>query len=257
MDLRCRHACPNIGSGTGDPVGHDPRRLKKWGARTRLAFNLYWPGSSTIWGSFLWPFPPRPPVLHMYLAGGSGSLSRTIDASIHPGQNASRPGVYTSRFSGNHVLFQYKYGYSSDCTGATRVRRPRFRVRARNVKSCIVSATDLDFGAVGDLLANVDTTGAVTVRCTRGVNYRIRLDGGNSGTTNPARRKMSNGAVQITYGIYRDAARTQGWGRFNSNSVSGTGNGYDQVYTTYGRVPPQPTPPVGAYVDTVVVTVRY
>ena len=116
-----------------------------------------------------------------------------------------------------------------------------------------MSATDLDFGTVGLLNANIDSTSQITVRCTFKLPYKIKLLGPN----NPLNRKMSNGSDQITYGTYQDAARTQPWGRFNSNDVDDTGTGYDQHFTVYGRVPPQSTPPAGTYTDTITVRVTF
>jgi len=252
--------CPNINSGTGGSGGHDPRKLKKWGnASIKLNYNLFWPGSNTIWGSYTWSHPERPPVLHLRMSGGgSGSTSETIDARIFGGQNARPKGVYTSKFSNNHVFFQYKGGYASNCSsGTVKHKRPKFRVRVRNVKSCAVSATDLDFGAVGNLTSNVDATGTVTVRCTYNLPYKIRLDRGSSNASSPTDRKMTDGTHTITYGIYSDAARSQPWGWLNSNDVNATGTGYDQTFTTYGRVPPQTTPPPGNYSETIVVKVVF
>ncbi len=251
--------CPNIGSGSGNPVGHDPRQLQKWGTNSlKLNFNLFWPSGGNIWGSQVWPFPPRPPIFHLRLdASGRLSASYAVPAAIFGGQYFTWPGVYYSLFSNGHVLFQYKRGTHADCSTPDGQRRPRFRVRARVAKACEVSATDLDFGAVGALNANVDATASITMRCTMGTPYKIRINGGHTGTTNPANRKMTNGAFDITYGIYRDAARTQGWGRWNSNDVNATGNGLPQTFTAYGRVPPQPTPPPGGYTDTLVVSVVY
>jgi len=253
--------CPNIGSGTGNTSGHDPRQLKKWGAGSiKLNFNLFWPGTSTIWGAYppLWFYPERPPVLHLRLNwSGNGSLSKTIDARIFGGQNARPKGVYFSKFTKQHVRFNYLSGHQSDCSGATKKRKPAFRVRVRNVKSCTVSATDIDFGAAGALTSNVDATGTVTVRCTYDLPYKIRLGKGTPGASSPVTRKMSNGSDQITYGIYSDAARTQPWGWHNSDDVNATGTGYDQTFTTYGRVPPQTTPPPATYTDTIVVKVVY
>ena len=251
--------CPNIGSGNGNSSAHDPRQLKKWGAASiKLNFNLFWPGSSTIWGSYLWPYPERPPVLHVRMGWfGSGSVSKTIDARVFGGQNAKPKGVYFSRFNKSHIYFQYMSGYHSDCSGSTKKRKPSFKVRIRNVKSCTVSATDIDFGSVGALTSNVDATGQVTVRCTYDLPYKIRLDGGSSGASSPTDRKMSDGSQQVTYGIYSDAARSQPWGWHNSDDVNATGTGYDQTFTTYGRVPPQTTPPPGTYTDTIVVSVVY
>lgn len=251
--------CPNIGSGTGNPTGHDPRQLDKWGSSTaKLDFNIYWPAGSNIWGSFLWPFPPTPPVFHLQLnASGSITANYPMPAAIIPGQYAALPGTYISRFQTNHVLFEYKDGTHSVCTAPDGTRKPSFRVRAKVDETCEVSATDMDFGVTGALSANIDTTATITVRCTNTTAYKIRIDGGQTGTIDPANRKMSNGAHDITYGIYRDAARTQGWGRWNSNSVNATGTGYQQTFIAHGRVPPQSTPPPGIYTDTLVVSVVF
>ena len=132
-----------------------------------------------------------------------------------------------------------------------------FHVTANVEEYCEVTATDLDFGTAGLLNTNIDTTGTVRVRCTNGTNYRVGLNGGLSGATSPDQRRMSNGPNSVRYGIYRDAARTLGWGNLPGNSVSGIGNGNFQNYTTYGRVFSQTTPPPGIYTDTIVVTVSY
>ena len=266
VQIRCRGnpnqwvtICPNIGSGTGNPTAYDPRQMDKWGSSTaKLNFNIFWPTSSAIWGSFLWPYPPTPPVFHIQLdSSGRNTVNRSMPATIFGGQYGAIPGTYISRFRNSHVAFQYQDGIHAQCTAPAGTRTPRFRVRAKVDKACEVSATDLDFGAVGNLDNAVDATATITVRCTNTTPYKVRIDGGNTGTTNPTNRKMSNGAYDITYGIYRDAARTQGWGRWNSNDVDATGTGYPQTFTAYGRVPVQPTPPPGTYIDTLVVSVVF
>ena len=267
LRIRCRGnpyqtvtICPNIGSGTGNPTGYDPRQLDKWGSSTaKLNFNIYWPSSGpTIWGSLHWPFPPRPPIFHIQLnANGRKTVNQPMPAKIIAGQYSAIPGTYISRFQSSHVLFEYKAGTHPDCTNPNGTRKPRWRVRARVQKACEVSATNLDFGVAGTLSSNIDATATITVRCTNTTAYKVRINGGHTGTTNPANRKMTNGTHTITYGIYRDAARTQGWGRWNSNDVDAIGTGYPQNFTAYGRVPPQPTPPPGTYIDTLVVSVVF
>ena len=251
--------CPNIGTGNGNTSTFDPRQMKKWGNNAlKLNFNIFWPSGDAIWGTLLQTGAPPPPIFHLQLdATGNGSAQYTVPVTIFGGQYTTQPGVYYSNFGRNHVLFQYKSGQNSDCTNPDGEAKPRFRVRVRVDEVCEVSATDMDFGAVGNLNANVDSTATITVRCTNGTPYKIRIDGGQAGRLNPARREMRNGGNVITYGIYRDAARTQGWGRRNNNDVDATGTGYVQTYTAYGRVPAQATPPPGTYTDTLVVTVRY
>jgi spore coat protein U-like protein len=62
----------------------------------------------------------------------------------------------------------------------------------------------------------------------------------------------------VTYGLYRDAARSLAWGATTGvNTASGTGTGTTQTLTVYGRVAPQTTPKAGTYTDTIVATVTY
>ncbi len=256
--------CPNINAGSGGVAsGGDPRYMVN--GTSRLGYNLYWPDNSRIWGSYKWGNPQRPPVFGIYLTGswwfGYGSGTITLNARLPGGQTQARAGVHTSRFSGTQTQFEYGY-YSSGvwCNNIpnSKTSYPSFTVRANNQANCQVSATDIDFGTTGVLSSNVDAKGSIRVRCTAGVNYQIGLNGGLSGATDPTQRRMSNGSHSVIYGIYRDAAHMQPWGdQLGVNTVAATATGTDQVFTTYGRVPPQPTPPAGTYRDTIVVTVTY
>ena len=108
------------------------------------------------------------------------------------------------------------------------------------------------------LTANVDGTNTVTPQCTNGTPYNVGLDAGTGTGATVAARKMSNGAVTITYSLYSNSGRTTVWGNtIGTNTVSGTGTGNNQALTVYGRVPPQTTPAPNTYTDTIVVTVTY
>jgi spore coat protein U-like protein len=116
----------------------------------------------------------------------------------------------------------------------------------------------MDFGSATFLNSALNATNTISIRCPVGTDYTIGLDGGLSGANDPEARELDSGADTITYGIYRDAARSQPWGAtIGSNTVSGTGNGNFQDVTAYGRIPSQGTPSPGAYSDTIVVTVTY
>jgi spore coat protein U-like protein len=107
------------------------------------------------------------------------------------------------------------------------------------------------------IISNIDAMGEISVTCTKGAPYTISLDGGTTGGT-PTARKMSKGAEQITYGLYRNAGRTLGWGQTNNvDNVAGMGTGIQENFTVYARVPPQPTPSPGVYTDTIVVTIMH
>lgn len=135
-----------------------------------------------------------------------------------------------------------------------------FTVQITIVATCVInSATTLNFsGSQGLLSANVDQTSTIQVTCTNSTPYAIGLSKGADSGATVAARKMSDGTNTITYSLYTDAARSTVWGNTASvDVVSATGNGSAQSYTVYGRVPPQTTPPPGAYSDTITVTVTY
>ncbi|MFO1173327.1 MAG: spore coat U domain-containing protein [Hyphomicrobiaceae bacterium] len=257
---RTVRVCPNIGSGSGNATASNPRQLAN-GANF-MNYNIYQDlGHSTIWGSWLWPYTPRPPTIDISLApAGSGSATATLYAQISAGQQTLTALTFTSSFAGGHTSLRYAYTTAGTCatigSGGSGGTIP-FTVTAANTKTCRVTANDLNFGAVTTIAANRDVDGSATVTCTNATPYRVLLNNGLTGT-GPTARKMTLGANSVTYALYRNAARTQAWGNISgTNSLSGTGTGFAQTIPIYGRVPPQTVPPPGAYKDTVVMTVEY
>ena len=125
--------------------------------------------------------------------------------------------------------------------------------------SCVInSASTLNFGSQGVLIANVDNSSTLQVQCTNTTPYNIGLDAGTGSGATVAARKMSNGGATVTYSLYSDASRTVVWGNtVGTDTVAGTGNGASQSYPVYGRVPVQTTPAAATYTDTITVTVTY
>ena len=139
--------------------------------------------------------------------------------------------------------------------------------------SCSVAATGVSFGAYDISLATPnDSIGDVTVTCTylppggaTGMNIQASLSPGMSGSYSP--RQMAFGPERLNYNLFLDAARTSIWG----NGLSGTGiatasftvgpgvgNGTRSAqFPVYGRVPAQQVVGMGAYSDTIVVTVTF
>lgn len=67
---------------------------------------------------------------------------------------------------------------------------------------------------------------------------------------------MTNGTTNINYYLYSDSGRSAQWN--SASTQTGTGNGGDQSFTIYGRVPSgQSVPYTGNYSDTVIATVTY
>ena len=126
------------------------------------------------------------------------------------------------------------------------------------VQTCALPISNLNFGTVGILSANFDSTNTVTVKCSNSTPYNIGLNEGNGTGATVAARKMTSGAKTVTYSLYQNSGRTTVWGNtIGSNIVTGTGTGSNQVLTVFGRVPAQTTPTPATYTDTVVVTVTY
>ena len=156
-------------------------------------------------------------------------------------------------------------GYGSVFTGATPscatqpfLNTRTFTVSATVVSSCTVTTTTLNFGATTFFTSNLDATNTVSVTCTATTPYHVRLDGGLNGGTPAIPRKMSLGANQVSYDLYRDAARSLYWGGTDStNTLDATGTASAIGHTVFGRIPPQASQPPGTYTDTVVVVISF
>ena len=258
--------CPNFGAGSGGTTGTgDPRRMTQ--GVNLLDYGLYEAANfSNVWGSNLWGLTPDVDgiIIRLDAAGAAAPVAKTIYGRIPAGQTALPTGTFLSTFSGNDALVQYTYvnNSSASCSpspGGSTQSVP-FIVRATNNSSCTVATTALSFGTQPDLATARTTTNTVSVTCTTGTQYEIGMSNGSSGGTGPTARLMKNVATAqaVTYGIYRDAARTSPWGNTaGTNTQTGTGNGLVQPYTGYGLIPVQPTPPALLYSDSVVVTVTY
>ncbi len=252
--------CPNLNAGSGGTTTGNPRFMLN--GATQLNYNLYSNSArTTVWGSYLWGFSFRPPTLNISLnASGAGSGSLTIYGRVSSGQQTKAAGSYLSTFSGGEVQIAYARSTVGTCAaiGATNATSVTFTVTATFPATCSVASTVHNFGSAGVLAAARDGTSTVTATCSSTTPYSIGLNGGTTGATDPTLRKMSKGAARITYGLYRDAARTQPWGStIGTDTAGGTGSGVGQAYTVYGRVPAQTTPAAGAYADTIIATVTY
>jgi spore coat protein U-like protein len=257
--LNTVRVCMSIGAGSGGAVAGARHLL---GPSATLNYQLYRDGAGTVWGSNYWGLGGSLPTVDIPLnASGSGSTTVPMFAQLFAAQNTAPIGSYISNFASADTIFDYGYTFLGivGCNAIPllpRVGSGTFQVAATVGSICHVSALDLDFGTQGLLTANVDRNGEVSVTCTNGTPYTVSLNGGQAAAP-PTARIMKHGVSdQITYGIYRDAARTQPWGETLGTTEAGTGTGVAQTFYTYGRVPPQPATP-GGYSDSVIVTVTY
>ncbi|WFR99188.1 Csu type fimbrial protein [Rhizobium tumorigenes] len=250
--------CINVGGGSGGMVG---------GARTManganlLQYQLYQDASrSTPLGSLDLPALGAPqPFDLLLLPLTSASMTRSVYGRILATQPTTPGGAYSSLFTGSSFRVNWTpYTLTAPaCSSVT--QNPTFSafsVQSFVDRTCSVTAQNLNFGSQGLLKTKVDASTDLSVTCTSGLPFSISLNGGLTNAV-PAQRKMTNGTNSITYGLFRDAARSQLWGSLAGLLASGTGTGLVQRLVVYGRVPAQTTPPIGTYSDTVVVTITY
>jgi spore coat protein U-like protein len=125
---------------------------------------------------------------------------------------------------------------------------------------CGVTANPIAFGSyLGTATSpTVDAVGAIVVTCPVGNNYDVRLDNGTNGGGGQRRMAVTSGpAAFLSYELYSDAARTQRFGNANFERVTGVGNGAPQSIPVYARLPGAQVVPLGAYLDTIQVTLQF
>jgi spore coat protein U domain-containing protein, fimbrial subunit CupE1/2/3/6 len=190
-------------------------------------------------------------------SSGNGNNTFTVYARVLASQQTASPLSYT--WSATSPGLRYAYAGSAACpTGGSTATGGTTLWTATVPANCLVSTVGVNFGSSGAITANVDATGSAAVQCTNTTPYVAALNGGNSGATDPTQRKMSKASETITYGLYRDVARSLPWGSTaGTNTVSGTGSGSSQALTVYGRVAAQTTPSPGTYTDSVILTLTY
>ncbi len=218
------------------------------GPSTTLAYDIYGPSPlTTSWSNTAQIAVP----LSTLKLGQTYTLN--VPATVFGSQQTVPPGSYTQTLAATAT-----YG-TTNCTSGSLFGSTSFSFQATAtvLKSCNVSASNLNFGAVGDLTTIVDGQSALSLQCTQGTGYTVSLNGGLSGATDPTARKMMMGSQSITYGLYQNNARSVPWGTQASATLAGTGTSSSQMIPVYGRVPVQATPGIGTYSDTIVVSVTY
>jgi spore coat protein U-like protein len=162
------------------------------------------------------------------------------------------------------------YTAAETCTGSTGsnwYNTLTFTVSVTLQASCTMSVSAMNFGsASAPILSNVTTTATIGATCTSTTPYSIGLDNGQNASGTQRRMKSTSGAAYINYGLYIDSGYTEPWSTASSSTgctdgvntcVLNTGTGSNQNITIYGQVPPQTSPTVGSYSDSVVVTLTY
>jgi spore coat protein U-like protein len=135
-------------------------------------------------------------------------------------------------------------------------------VTATVTNNCTISTATLAFGSYDPVQAHastdLDSTGTVTVACTKGVAPTIGLGLGSnaSGST----RRMSDGSGNyLTYEVYKDSGHTTVWGDAGAGLLSPVAapSKAARNFTVYGRVTSNQDVAAGNYADTVVASVNF
>jgi spore coat protein U-like protein len=189
----------------------------------------------------------------------------TTYARLFAGQGLLPPGTYASTLT--ITVEAFWDDVKSDCgpggaaegtTSAAQLASVIYQSECR-----VGTISSLDFGASGFLTSSLDAASSVGVTCTSTTPYRIGLDAGTGAGATTAVRKMTRTTAPfgtVDYGLYRDLGRTLNWGNdtaAGTDTRNGTGTGMAASYPIYGRVPAQPTPSPGSYLDTVVLSVAF
>ncbi len=259
--------CVNMRAGP-DASGNQ-RRM--YAGSNFLPFNLYSDsGYSTPFGN--WPASYLGGGLQVdFSSNGSGSISGnvTIYGKVPTSANTSPPAAY-SEYMATVSDGELQYGSTpsnGSCPVGSSTALEAFTVYATVAANCTISLSSMNFGsASAPILSNVTNTATIGATCTSTTPYSIGLDNGQNASGTQRRMKSTSGAAYINYGLYVDSGYTEPWSTASSSTgctngvntcVLNTGTGSNQNITVYGEVPPQTSPTVGSYSDSVVVTLTY
>ena len=129
--------------------------------------------------------------------------------------------------------------------------------------ACRVTTTGLGFGAYDVFAAPPrDTTGTVTVVCDRNPPTDVTISIGASPTSGgfqPRRMRHASQADRMNYNLFTTASMTTVWGDGSAGTSTvffrRVNRNRPQTATIYGRIPPGQNVSVGAYSDSVTVTI--
>lgn len=136
-------------------------------------------------------------------------------------------------------------------------------VTALVLSTCVVVSTPVVFGNY--TLGLLDNTGIITVTCTPDVtNYNVALGTGAGASATTSARKLTQiaGTDTLNYALYRDSGRSQNWGEVPNVDTVASADATTtllgvKTFTVYGRLMANQAGAVGAYLDTVQITVNY
>lgn len=120
--------------------------------------------------------------------------------------------------------------------------------------ACSVSAQGVAFGNY-DPMSGIASDGVGNVHISCNLLSPVVTVSLGSGGGSVADRRMTAGATQLHYNLYRDASRLIVWGEGSASVTSAIVLNLD--LPVYGRIPALQNVPVGTYLDSITVTITY
>ena len=205
---------------------------------------------------------------------GSATVAKTVPIYMGTitGSNVAA-GVYTENLS---IFWSWNYCAGIGALGICLGRDIGSGTQALTVNmtvsnDCVITAPNISFGSAPVVSAFATVTGqTINLSCTKGSAYTVGLSDGQQPVSAGGRRRMISGSNYLAYDIFKSAGTTR-WGKVGSarrassdaevNPGNGLGfgpSGGSQIFNYNARIyTDQPTPPVGNYLDNVVLDVGF
>ncbi|HWX66532.1 MAG TPA: spore coat protein U domain-containing protein [Rhodanobacter sp.] len=267
--------CLNLNTGTGTGSAQaNPRLLLSSGSNT-LQYQLYAnPSDTQIWGSITILAIPIPLSIAVHIPGGllgPSTVAGTTPfyAQLPGGQTTAPVGIYNSTLT---VTVDSSYTMNtgtppSSCTSGpnhSASGSTSFVTTATVQKACVVTANNVNLGAVPSTAVNTTASNTLNATCTNGTPYFVGLAPSNGSTTGAG--VMAGTIGGNTDKVPYQLSSTPGpsgtpWGNTATsttvgNGKAGTGSGLVQSMTVYATAPSANYTP-DSYSDTVTVNVNY
>lgn len=205
---------------------------------------------------------------------GSPTVAKTVPIYLKTliGSNFAA-GVYSEKLS---IFWSWNYCSGIGALGICLGRdigsgTTELNVNLTVANDCLITAPNIAFGSAPVVSAFVPVTSqTINLACTKGSAYTVGLDDGEHPVSAGGRRQMTAGGQFLAYDIFKSAGTTR-WGKVGSarrassdaevNPGNGLGfgpSGGSQIFNYNARIyTDQPTPPVGNYLDNVVLDVGF
>lgn len=239
-----------------DPADKDPRAMLSYVTypASLLKYNLYYDAARTR----KIPHSDNKATaqcqsFQVSAKAGNPSTLMKIYGQVLAGQNV--PAAYY-RTNNMTIKMYYTYRYGLDAPSdqealARQAMTNYMMVNSNYENSCLIlSASDIDFGAVVRLNNPLSGSGTIQLACPTGTNMKVSLDNGMNPLGSQRRMKNAFGSY-IQYNLYQNASYSNIW----QNNIPYTVT--NQRIPVYAVVPAQSINSIGQYFDTVTVTLTY